>query len=73
MKNADIVIAHPSSPDELKALTSFMHSHHIPFQLASSDSPYDKNFVNMILQGDEDRKVGKGKKVSIADLNELWK
>ncbi len=36
-------------------------------------SPYDPQYVDMILQGDKDRKEGKGKKISKDELDALRK
>jgi hypothetical protein len=36
-------------------------------------SPYNPEFVDKVLQGDKDFKAGKGKKVTLAQLNKLWK
>jgi PHD/YefM family antitoxin component YafN of YafNO toxin-antitoxin module len=37
------------------------------------DSPYDPKFVKKILEGKEDSKQGKGRVVSIDELDSLWK
>ena len=73
MKNSDVIIAHPNSQDKLEALTTFMNTHHIPYELAVIDTPSKKEFVEMILQGDEDKMNGKGRKISIEELDQLRK
>ncbi|MFZ1678692.1 MAG: DUF2683 family protein [Saprospiraceae bacterium] len=73
MKNSDVIIAHPNSLDKLQALKEFMHDHQIPFELAVIDTPSKKEFVEMILQGDEDKMNGKGRKISVEELEQLWR
>ncbi|HZY38972.1 MAG TPA: DUF2683 family protein [Mucilaginibacter sp.] len=36
-------------------------------------TPYNQEFVDKILQGDENFKAGKGKKMTMEELNSLWK
>lgn len=74
MKTASTVIAHPASSDKLEALKAFMNALNIKFEVRQpGKSPYDPEFVDMVLQGDKDLKEGKGKKISIDDLDALWK
>ena len=71
---ADIIIAHPASNDKLKALKAFMKALNIKFEVRQlNKSPYDPEFVDMVLLGDEDIKQGKGKKITIEELDALWK
>lgn len=58
--------------DQIQALKAFLKALKIKFAL-SDVKPYDKKFVEMILQGDKDRKKGKGKKLSQKDIDNLWK
>lgn len=58
--------------DQIEALKAFLKALKIKFMVAS-EKPYDKKFVEMILQGDKDRKKGKGKKLSQKDIDNLWK
>jgi len=61
MKTANIIIAHPESPDKFKALRAFMKAMKIKFEV-TNDNPYDPQFV--------DKKAGKTTKI---DINDLWK
>lgn len=73
MKIADTLIVHPSQ-DNFDALVAFLKALKIKFEVPKTDkSPYNKEFVAMIKQGDEDLKNGKGKKISLDDLDKLWK
>ena len=75
MKTAsDIIIVHPASNDKLEVLKAFMQALNIKFEVRPlNKSPYNPEFVDMVLQGDKDLKQGKGKKISIEELDALWK
>ena len=42
------------------------------FEVAK-EAPYDRDFVNMVLQAEESIKQGKGKKVTSEEFDDLWK
>ncbi len=74
MKTTGTIIAHPTSNDKFEALKAFMNALNIKFEVsANTKSPYDPEFVESILQGDKDKKAGKGKKITIEELDNLWK
>ncbi len=74
MKSANTIIAHPSSLDKFVALKAFMEALKIKFEVApSGKSPYDAEFVDVILQGDKDLMAGKGKKITMDELAQLCK
>ena len=74
MKASGIIIAHPASSDKLEALKAVMKALHIKFEVQPvSKSPYDPEFVDMVLQGDKDIKEGKGKNITLEELDKLWK
>lgn len=64
----ETLIVHPDNKKQLAALKTFMKAFKISFE--ESKSPYSPEFAEMIRQGDEDLKAGKGVKIEIADL---WK
>ncbi|HEX3010173.1 MAG TPA: DUF2683 family protein [Bacteroidales bacterium] len=72
MKTQNILIAHPSDEKELSVIKAFFEALKIKFEI-KKDSPYDPEFVDKIQQGDADFKVGKGRKVTVDELNKLWK
>ena len=65
----ETLIVHPKNKEQLSALKTFMKAFKISFE-EDGKSTYDPDFVEMILQGDEDLKAGKGVKV---DIDNLWK
>lgn len=72
MKTQNILIAHPSNDNELNVIKAFFEALKIKFEVAK-DSFYNPEFVDKILQGDADFKAGKGRKVTMDELNKLWK
>jgi hypothetical protein len=71
MNTSDIIIAHPNE-EKLEALKAFLMALKIKFEIKTS-KPYNDDFVNTILQGDEDIKNGKGKKITLDQIDDLWK
>ena len=69
---ATIIKAYTDDTTQIDALKAFMKALKIKFEL-TDDKPYNQDFVTMIKQGDEDLKAGKGRKVTVAELNSLWK
>lgn len=72
MKTSDIIIAHPASADKFEALKAFMKALKIKFEI-SKEAPCNPEFTAKILQGDKDIKAGKGRKITLDELDKLWK
>jgi len=64
----ETLIVHPNNKEQLAALKAFIKAFKISFE--EEKSSYDREFVAMVKQGDEDLKAGKG--VSV-DVDNLWK
>ncbi len=64
--------AYTTDESQVEALKAFMTALKIKFEMAKP-SPYDPEFVDKILQGDTDFNEGKGRKVTLDELNKLWK
>jgi len=62
------LIVYPDSKEQLTTLKAFMKALKISFE--EEKSPYDTEFVAKILQGDEDIKAGRTKKIK---LDDIWK
>jgi len=73
MQTQNVFIAHPSTTEQIKALKAFVKALKIKFEIKTTEKPYNQQFVDKILQGDEDFKAGKGKKMTMDELNSLWK
>lgn len=72
MKTSDIIIVHPVSDDKFEALKAVMKALKIKFEVRDKRE-YKRDFVELIQQGDIDRKNGKGRKITLDELDELWK
>ncbi len=57
---------------KIAATKSFLTAMDIKFK-DKAEKPYNPEFVEKILQGDVDFKNGKGIKMTIDELNALWK
>jgi len=73
MQTQNVFIAHPENIEQVNALKAFMKALKIKFEVTKAEKPYNQEFVDMVLQGDEDFKAGKGKKITMEELNNLWK
>lgn len=71
MNTSNIIIAHPNE-DKLESLKAFLKALKIKFEV-SKGNLYNDDFVKMIQKGDEDIKNGKGKKISLDEIDNLWK
>ena len=65
MKSNKILIAYPSSANELGVIKAFFNALNIKFE-ETVESPYDKNFVNKI------QKVRKSKNRTEIDPKNIW-
>ena len=74
MKTENIFIAHPQTNEQLEALKAFMRALKIKFEISTKQSDnYNPEFLEKVLQGDKDIAEGKGKKITLDELNKLWK
>jgi hypothetical protein len=69
----NIVKLHVNSQEQFDALKAFAKALKIKFEISKEDENYNPEFVEKILQGDKDIADGKGKKVTLDELNKLWK
>lgn len=66
--------AYPADTSQTDAIKAFMKALKIKFELSNEkDKPYDPEFVEKIKQGVEDLKNGKGRTVTLEELDNLWK
>jgi hypothetical protein len=72
MKTQEILIARPSNAVEVSTLKAFLKALNIKFEM-TKESPYDPAFVAKIEKSRKDYKAGKGKVVTVSDLEKLWK
>jgi hypothetical protein len=62
------VIAHPTNQEQKDALTSFLRSLKVKYEI-TSDKAYDPEFVKKINESRQQAKDGKTVKIS---LDEIW-
>lgn len=59
---------------QIDAIKAFMKALKIKFEVSKEvEKPYNADFVKKIKQGDEDLKNGKGRAVTLEELDSLWK
>ncbi len=66
----EIVLKNVKKKD-LPVLESLAKS--LGFEIEKKDKPYNPEFVKMILQGEKEIREGKGIKMTMEELNALWK
>ncbi len=64
----EAITIHPKDREQFIVIEAFLNALKIPFEKVKEKSPYNPEFVKRILQGDEDRKEGKGRKFTIEEL-----
>ena len=65
--------AYTDDDSQIEAIKAFMKALKIKFELEREKSPYRPEFVEKIRQGDEDIKNGRGKRVTLEELDALWR
>ncbi len=66
------ITLHPETPEQEKALKAMAKALKIKFEV-DEEEPYDPEFVTKIKKARQQVKEGKGRKISMEELNELWK
>lgn len=66
------ITAHTQDNSQIEAIKAVMKAFKIKFEIAK-ETTYNEAFVDKIEQGDKDYIAGKGRKVSLKELNDLWK
>jgi hypothetical protein len=67
-----IFIVHPSTNEQVEALKAFVKALKIKYEV-TSEKDYNPEFVAKIKKSRQDYKNGKGKVMTIDELNKLWK
>lgn len=66
------IVIHPQSEEQESLFEQLAKVLNVPFE-KSEESPYDPEFVKKIEQGREDVKNGLGRKITLEELDNLWK
>ncbi|MDR2972962.1 MAG: hypothetical protein LBU83_13735 [Bacteroidales bacterium] len=72
MNIASTLIVHPVNLEQENVLKAFFEAFKIRFEV-TKQNPYNEDFVNMVLQAEDNIKQGKGKKVTSEEFDNLWK
>lgn len=67
----ETLIFQPDSEAQVKALKAFAKALKISFK--TEEKPYDPKFVAKIKKSQDDFKTGKGRVITIDELDSLWK
>jgi len=63
------ITAYTDDTSQIEALKAVMKALKIKFELTKGENPYNPEFVEKIQQGDEDLKNGKGRVVTLEELD----
>jgi hypothetical protein len=66
------ITAYPSDMSQIVAIKAVMKALKIKFEV-NKEEPYNPEFVAKIQKGRQDYKDGKGKVMTMDELNALWK
>lgn len=70
------ITAYTEDASQIEAIKAVFKAFKIKYKISNatdSEKPYKTEFVNMIMQGEEDLKKGKGIKISLDELENLCK
>jgi hypothetical protein len=66
------IVAYPSDTSQIDAIKAVMKALKIKFEVTKT-KPYNPEFVAKIKKSQQDYKEGKGKVMTMDELNALWK
>lgn len=66
-------LAHTKSKEEEEALKAILKALKIKFEETTDKYPYSEEFVNMVVEAEQEIKEGKSIKVSLKGFDDLWK
>ncbi len=69
----DTLIVQPKNKEQLRAAKAFFEALKIQFSTAKSDDYYHPEFVLKMEENYRDYEAGKGEKVTLEELDKLWK
>jgi len=72
MNVAHTLVVHPVNLEQENVLKAFFKTFKIRFEV-TKENPYNKDFVDMVLQAENSIKQGNGRKVSSEEFDNLWK
>jgi hypothetical protein len=67
-----IITAYTDDALQIEAVKAIMKALKIKFEI-STEKPYNPEFVNMVLEAEQEIKKGKGLRVTSEGFDDLWK
>lgn len=68
----EAIVLHPKNQEQLEAIKAIAKALKMKFETTVSDSsPYNLDFVDKIKRGDKDLKEGKGRSITLEELDRL--
>jgi len=67
------ITAYTDNNSQIEEIKSAIKKLGIKFELTTTETPYNPEFVNMVLEAEQEIKQGKGLKVTSAEFDDLWK
>jgi hypothetical protein len=67
------IVIHPQSEEQESLFEQLAKALNVPFEKTEAESQYDPEFVKKIEQSREDIKNGLGRKITLEELDNLWK
>ena len=67
------ITIHPQSEEQESLFEQLAKALNVPFEKSEEESPYNPEFVKKIQQSIEDERNGLGRKVTLEELDNLWK
>ena len=71
MKTQGIFIAHPQTAEQVDALQAFMQALKIKFEFSKADTAYNPEFVEKLLESQQQARDGKVTRVEKENLKEF--
>jgi len=69
----DTLVIYTDNKYKLEAMMAVAKAMEVPFELEPEVENYDPEFVAKIERGREDMKTGRGRVISMEELDSLWK
>lgn len=70
----EAIIIHPKNKEQASLFEQLAKTLKVPFEKSSKDKiSYNSEFVSKIEKSRQDYKEGKGKKITLDELESLWK
>jgi hypothetical protein len=70
--NDQTFVVHATDAAQVDVLKAFFNALKIKFEV-TEERPYNRDFVDMVLQAEDGIKKGKGKRISSEEFDNLWK